>query len=139
MPTADDVLRAQARALIWVLVRYKLYRIGDGAQTLLWRAIEAFGTDSVGAEDLPGIHRDFYSLSLAASAIGLKHRASNASLFLALHTFAGTSDEYRFLQPAWWIAVTLSWLDKNPTPAPELQGEVLEQLDAAFDAEISRT
>ncbi len=137
MPNTDDVLRAQARALIRVLVHYKLYRIGDGAQTLLSRSVEAYGTASNGARDLPTIHRDFYGVSLAASAIGLKHEAANASLFLALHTFCGTTDDYRFLKPAWWIAVTITWLHKKSVPEPGLQGEVLEKLEAAFDAEIS--
>jgi len=137
MPNADDVLRAQARALIRVLVHYKLYRIGDGAQTLLSRSVEAYGNASSDARDLPTIHRDFYGTALAASSIGLKHRAANAALFLALHTFCGTTDDYRFLRPAWWIAVTLAYLEKKPVPDPGLQGEVLEKLEAAFEAEIS--
>jgi hypothetical protein len=66
----------------------------------------------------------------------LKHRAANASLFPALHTFCGPTAEYRFLKPAWWIAVTLTWLAKRPVPNPCLQGEVLEKLEAAFEAEI---
>ena len=137
MLNTDDVLRAKARALIRVLVHYKLYRIGDGAQTLMWRSVDAYGTASSGARDLPAIHRDFYGLSLAASAIGLKHEAANASLFLALHTFCGTADDCRFLKPAWWIAVTITWLAKKPVPDSGLQGEVFERLENAFEAEIS--
>jgi hypothetical protein len=136
MSNADDVLRAQARAIIRVLAQYKLYRIGDGAHTLLWRAVEAYGTATSGARDLPTLHRDFHGLALAASAIGLKHEAANAAMFLALHTFTGTTDEYRFLKPAWWIAVTITWLDKRPVPEPGLQGEVLERLEAAFEREV---
>jgi hypothetical protein len=137
MLTADEVLRAQARALIRVMVHYKLFRAWGGAPTLIWRAIEAYGTASCDASDLPTIHRDFYGTALAASSIGLKHRASNAPLFLALHTFAAAADEYRFLQPAWWIAVTVAYLDKKPVPEPSLQGEVLERLETAFEAEIT--
>jgi hypothetical protein len=136
MPNADDVLRAQARALIRVVFHYKLYRIGDGAHTLLWRAVEAYGTASSDARDLCTIHRDFNGTALAASAVGLKHQATNAALFLALHSFCSTTDEYRFLKPAWWIAVTTTWLDKRPVPEPRLQGEVLEKLEATFEHEI---
>ena len=136
MPNADDVLRAQARALIRVLAHYKLYRIGDGAQTLLWRAVEAYGTASRDARDLPMIYHDFNRMALAASAIGLKHEAANAAMLLAMHTFYGTTDDYRFLKPACWIAVTISWLDKKPVPEPGLQGEVLERLEAAFEREV---
>jgi hypothetical protein len=136
MSSTDDVLRCQARALIRVLSHYKLYRIGDGAPTLLWRAVEAYGTASSGARDLCTIHRDFNGTALAASAIGLRHEAANAAMFLALHTFCGTTDDYRFLKPAWWISVTITWLDKRPVPEPGLQGEVLERLEAAFDREI---
>ena len=136
MLNADDVLRAQARALIRVLAHYRLYRIGDGAQTLLWRAVEAYGTASSGARDLRTIHRNFNGTAMAASAIGLKHEATNAAMFLALHTFCGSTDDYRFLKPAWWVAVTITWLNKKPVPEPNLQGEVLERLEAAFEREI---
>ena len=135
MLNADDILRAQARALIRVLTHYKLARVWGGAPKLIWRAIEAYGTES--ASDLPTIHRDFYSLALAASSIGLKHRALNAPLFLALHTFAGDTNEFRFPEPAWWVAVTVAFLENKPVPEPALQGEVLKRLESSFEAEIS--
>ncbi len=137
MSSTDDVLRAQARALIRVFTHYTLYRACGGAPTLMWRAVEAYGCASAGASDLQTLHREFYHVALAASSIGLKHRAANAPLFLALHTFAGSTDECRFLQPAWWIAVTIAYLDKKPVPEVALQGEVLERLEEAFDLEMA--
>ena len=137
MSSTDDVLRAQARALIQVLAHYKLYRACGGAPELIWRAIEAYGAASDGASDLQTIHRDFYHVALAASSIGLQHRAASAPLFLALHSFSPSTDESRFLLPAWWIAVTIAYLDKRTVPEVALQGEVLERLDEAFDVEMS--
>jgi hypothetical protein len=137
MSSTHDVLRAQARALIHVLAHYKLYRACEGAPTLIWRAVEAYGTASDAASELQTIHQDFYHVALAASSIGLKHRAANAPLFLALHTFVGSPGECRFLQPAWWIAVTIAYLDKKPVPEVALQGEVLERLEEAFDIEMA--
>jgi hypothetical protein len=137
MSSTDDVLRAQARALIHVLAHYQLYRALAGAPELIFRAVEAYGTASDGASDLPTIHREFYHVALAASSIGLKHRAANAPLFLALHSFSGSAGEYRFLQPAWWMAVTIAYLDEEPVPEVALHAEVLERLEAAFDVEMA--
>jgi hypothetical protein len=58
-------------------------------------------------------------------------------LFLALHSFSASTDESRFLLPAWWIAVTIAYLDKRTVPEVALQGEVLERLEEAFDVEMS--
>ncbi len=42
-----------------------------------------------------------------------------------------------FLQPAWWIAVSIAYLDKKMAPEVALQGEVLGHLEEAFDVEMA--
>lgn len=137
MLNTDDVLRAQARALIRVLVHYKLDRVCGRDPTSLCGVLEAFGTARGTASDLQIIGRNHVNAAAAAFCVGLKHRAPNAALYLALVSFTGPTPEYRFLEPSRWIAVTLAYLDKKPDPDPGLQSRVLEKLEAAFEAEIS--
>jgi hypothetical protein len=136
MLNTDDVLRAQARALLRVLVQYKLDRVCGREPTSLWGALKVFGTASGTASDLQTIGRKYANAAAAAFCIGVKHRAPNAALYLALVSFTGPTPEYRFLQPSRWIALTLAFLDKKPVPDPGLQDRVLEKLEAAFEAEI---
>jgi hypothetical protein len=137
MLTADDVLRAQARALIRVLVHYKLDRVCGREPTSLWGALEVFGTASGTAPDLQTIGRKYANAAAAAFCVGMKHRAPNAALYLALVSFTGPTPEYRFLEPSRWISVALAYQEKKLVPEPSLQGEVLEKLEAAFEAEIA--
>jgi hypothetical protein len=136
MRSTDEVLRAQARALIRVLVHYKVDRVCGRDPTSLCGVLETFGTAGGTASDLQTIGRKYANVAAAAYCVGVKHRAPNAALYLALVSFTGPTPEYRFLQPSRWIALTLAFLDKKPVPDPGLQGEVFERLEAAFDAEI---
>jgi hypothetical protein len=134
LATSDVVVRAQARALIRVLKFYKLDR-DWGGPTPLWRALEAFGNSGTAA-DLQKIGRDCGGTAAAAFCCGVKHRAPNAALFLALASFTTSSPAYRFLDPSRWIALVFAFIDKKALAEPGIQGEVLERLEAAFEAEM---
>jgi hypothetical protein len=134
MATQDDVVRAQTRALIRVLVEYQLDREWGGP-TPIWRDLETFGQSGTAAE-LRKIGRDHGGTAAAAFCCGVKHRAPRAALYLALASFTRASPAYRFLDPSRWIALAFAFRDKKPTPGPGTQGEVLERLEAAFEAEI---
>jgi hypothetical protein len=73
----------------------------------------------------------------AAFCIGVKHRAPNAAVHLALVTFTSSSPEHRFLEPSRWIALALVFMDKGSTPGFGVQNEVFQQLESAFDSEIT--
>jgi hypothetical protein len=134
MATSDDVVRAQARALVRVLSDYQL-DCERGGPTPLWRDLQTFG-DSGTAADLHKIGRDFGGTAAAAFCCGVKHRAPNAALYLALASFTRASPAYRFLDPSRWIALTFAFRDKKPAAEPGAQGEVLERLEAAFEEEM---
>jgi hypothetical protein len=132
MATSDDFVRAQARALIRVLKFYKLDREWGGP-TPVWRALEVFGHCGTAA-DLQRIGRECGGTAAAAFSCGVKHRAPNAALLLALASFTTSSPPYRFLDPSRWIALMFAFRDKKANPG--IQGEVLERLEAAFEAEM---
>jgi len=87
MRSIDKVLRAQARALIAVLDHYKLVRACGEERPPIWRDVEAFGTGSGTAVDLQCVGRNEAGTTAAAFCIGVKHRAPNAAVHLALVTF----------------------------------------------------
>jgi hypothetical protein len=134
MATEDDVVRAQARALIGVLSHYRLDREWGGP-TPLWRALEAFGRGGT-AGDLQRIGRECGGTAAAAFCCGVKHRAPNAALYLALASFTRSSPAYRFLDPSRWIALVFAFRDKKAVADAGIQDEVLERLEAAFEAEM---
>jgi len=135
LASQDDVVRAQARALIRVLVQYGL---DDkwGGPTPLWRDVETFGHgfDTVG--DLQTIGGRYAGTAAAAFCGGVKLRAPNAALFLAFSTFTRASPAYRFLDPSRWIALCFAFREGKTAPDPAIQGEVLERLEAALAVEI---
>ena len=135
MASSDDVVRAQARALIRVLIDYQLDREWGGP-TRLWRDLETFGRSGGTAADLRKIGREHGGTAAAAFCCGVKHRAPNAALCLALASFTRASPAYRFPDPSRWIALMFAFKDKKPTADPGAQGEVLERLEAAFEAEM---
>ena len=134
MATSDDVVRAQARALIRLLADYQLDREWGGP-TPLWRDLETFGCSGTAAE-LRKIGRDHGGTAAAAFCCGVKHRAPNAALYLALASFTRASPAYRFLDPSRWIALAFAFRDKKSVADSGIQGEVLERLEAAFEAEM---
>jgi hypothetical protein len=136
MATQDDVLRAQARALIRVLHHYKFDPASGAAPAPLWQAVEAFGRSGGTAADLQAISRKYAGTAAAAFCCGVKLRAPNSALFLALAAFTGSSPAYRFLDPSRWPAPAFAFTDKKAAPDPAIQGEVLERLEAAFEVEI---
>ena len=135
MRSIDKVLRAQARALIAVLDRYKLVRACGGDRPPIWRDVEAFGTGSGTAVDLQSIGRNEAGTTAAAFCIGVKHRAPNAAVHLALVTFTSPSPEHRFLDPSRWIALALAFMDIS-IPGSGIKDEVFARLESAFDAEM---
>ena len=137
MRSIDEVLRAQARALIAVLDHYNLIRACGGDRPPIWRDVEAFGTGSGTAVDLQSIGRNDAGTTAAAFCIGVKHRAPNAAVHLALVAFTSSSPEHRFLEPSRWIALALVFMDKGSTPGFGVQNEVFQQLESAFDSEIT--
>jgi hypothetical protein len=138
MASSDDVVRAQARALNRVLKHYRLDR-RFGGPTPLWQAVETFGRSGGTAADLQAIGRKYAGTAAAAFCGGVKHRAPNAALCLALSAFTRVSPAYRFLDPSRWIALCLAYMDKRTVADPGVQREVLKRLEAAFEDEIDET
>jgi hypothetical protein len=138
MATSDDIVRAQARALIRVLHFYGLDRGSVGGRTTIWRDVEAFGHDLGTAGDLQSIGRKHAGAAAAAFCGGVKDRAPNAALHLALASFTRASPAYRFLDPSRWIALWFAFRDEKAVAEAAIQGEVLERLEAAFAAEIDK-
>ena len=135
MRSIDKVLRAQARALIGVLDHYQLVRACGGKRPPIWRDVEAFGTGSGSAADLQSIGRNEACTTAAAFCIGVKHRAPNAALHLALATFTDLTPEHRLLEPSRWIALALAFMDIS-IPRTGIQDEVFARLESAFEAEM---
>jgi hypothetical protein len=129
-----DEEQAQARALIRVLKNYKLDREWGGP-TLLWRELEAFGHGG-GAVSLQGIGRDHGGTASAAFSAGIKNRVPHAALYLALASFTRASPAYRFLDVSRWIALTFAFKDGEAVADINVQREVLERLEAAFEEEM---
>jgi hypothetical protein len=136
MATSDAVVRAQARALIRVLMHYRLDRGSAGGPTTIWRDVERFGHGVDTAGDLQSIGRRYAGAAAAAFCGGVRHRAPNAALYLALASFTRASAPYRFLDPSRWIALCFAFVDKRAAAETAIQGEVLERLEAAFAAEM---
>ena len=132
--TSDDFVRAQARALVRVLMHYGFERELIG-QTI-WRDVETFGHGSGTISDLQTMGRKYAGAAAAAFRGGVSHRAPNAALYLALASFTRVSSAYRLVDPSRWIALCFAFRDKRAVAESALQNEVLERLEAAFDAEI---
>ncbi len=135
MRSTGEVLRAQARALISVLDHYNLVRACGGDRSPIWRDVEAFGTGSGTAVDLQSIGRNVAGTTAAAFCIGIKHRAPNAAVHLALATFTSPSPEHRLLEPSQWVALALAFMEIS-IPGSGIQDEVFARLKSAFDAEM---
>jgi hypothetical protein len=133
MANSDDVVRAQARALIRVLTDYQLDREWS-EPTPLWQALDAFGRGAAG--DLRNIGLEHGGTAAAAFCAGVKYRAPGAALYLALASFARASPAYRFLDSSRWIALMFAFRDKKPAPDRGIQGEALQRLKAALEAEM---
>jgi hypothetical protein len=137
MATSDDVVRAQARALVRVLTHYGLDRRSVGEPTTIWRDVERFGHGVGTAGDLQTIGRKYAGAAAAAFCGGVRHRAPNAALYLALASFTRASPPYRLLDASRWIALCFAFRDKKAVAEAAIQAEVLEKLEAAFEAEIA--
>jgi len=136
MATSDDFVRAQARALIRVLMHYGLDRGSVGERATIWRDVETFGHSMAAAGDLRAIGLKHAGAAAAAFCGGVKHRAPNSALYLALASFTRASPAYRFLDSSRWIALSFAFKDKRAVAEAAIQSEVLERLEAAFAAEI---
>jgi hypothetical protein len=135
MRSIDEVLRAQARALISVLEHYNLVRACGEKRPPIWRDVEAFGTGNGSAVDLQSIGRNEAGTTAAAFSIGVKHQAPNAAVHLALATFTNLTPEHRLLEPSRWIALALAFMDIS-IPRSGIKDDVFERLESAFDAEM---
>jgi hypothetical protein len=136
MATSDDFVRAQARALIRVLMHYGLDRGSAGERTTIWHDVETFGHSVAAAGDLKSIGRKHAGTAAAVFCGGVKHRAPNAALYLALASFTRASPAYRFLDSSRWIALSFAFRDERAVAEAAIQCEVLERLEAALAAEI---
>jgi hypothetical protein len=136
MTTSDDFVRAQARALIRVLMHYGLDRESVGERATIWRDVETFGHSVAAAGDLKTISRKHAGMAAAAFCGGVKLRAPNSALYLALASFTRASSPYRFLDSSRWIALSFAFREKRAVAEAAIQSEVLERLEAAFAAEI---
>ena len=138
MATSDDFVRAQARALIRVLVHYGLDRGSVGERTTIWHDVETFGHSVATAGDLKAIGRKHAGRAAAVFRGGVKLRAPDAALYLALASFTRASPAYRFLDSSRWIALSFAFRDKRAVAEAAIQSEVLERLEAALTAEIEQ-
>ena len=133
MASSDDIVRAQARALIRVLKNYGLHR---GSADAIWREVETFGFGVDPAEMLQSIGRKNAGAAAAAFRGGVKLRAPNAALYLAFSSFTRASAAYRFLDSSRWIALCFAFADRREFAEAAVQNEVLQRLEAAFAAEV---
>jgi hypothetical protein len=135
MVSADAFVRAQARALIRVLIFYGFDRglVGEA----LWRDVETFGHGAATAGDLNIIGRKHAGAAAAVFCGGVKLRAPNAALYLALASFTRVSPQYRFLDPSRWIALSFAFRDKRAVAEAAIQREVLGRLESALASEIA--
>jgi hypothetical protein len=127
MSPSDDLVRAQARALIRVLQYYGLDR---GSADAIWRDVQTFGSDLDTLMDLRTIGRKHAGAAAAAFRGGVILRAPNAALFLALSSFTRASAAYRFLDSSRWIALCFAFMDRRAVAEAAVQTEVLERLEA---------
>ena len=109
MATADDFVRAQARALIRVLVHYGLDCGSAGERTAIWRDVETFGHSTAAAGDLRAIGLKHAGTAAAAFCGGVRDRAPNSALYLALASFTRASPAYRFLDSSRWISLSFAF------------------------------
>ena len=135
MSPSDDFVRAQARALIRVLQYYGLDR---GSADAIWRDVQRFGSGDT-AMDLRTIGRKHAGAAAAAFCGGVKLRAPNAALLLALSSFARASAAYRFLDSSRWIALCFAFMDRRAVAEAAIQTEVLERLEAELAAELGKS
>jgi hypothetical protein len=134
MSSSDDVVRAQARALIRVLKNYKLDRDG-GERTPIWRDLETLGQGGRAAS-LQRIARDHGGAAQAAFRAGIKNQVPHAALFLALSSFTRASPPYRFLDVSRWLAIMFAFRDGGVVADISVQREVLQRLEAALEEEV---
>ena len=137
MKSTEEVLRAQARALIDVLGFYGV-EPDDDQHWRFWRAIEAFGQGIRGSRGLATIHLDFYDVAWAAAVAAPRYKVRDY-LTLALFAFCENRPIYRFREPAKSIARAVVLKRENSAPNVEMEGEVFERLEDAFDAKIFQT
>jgi hypothetical protein len=134
MSSSDDVVRAEARALIRVLRFYKLDREWRGP-TPIWQDLEAFG-NGASTLTLHKIGRDHGGTASAAFSAGLKLKAPSAALYLALASFTRASPAYRFLDASRWMALSFAFERGEAVADISVQREVLERLEATFEEEM---
>ena len=134
MSTCDDVVRAEARALIRVLRFYHLDREWGGP-TRIWRDLEAFGHDG-SPMTLRRIGRDHGGTAAAAFSAGVKLKSPSAALYLALASFTRASPAYRFLDTSRWLALCFAFQNGEAAADISVQREVLERLEAALEEEM---
>jgi hypothetical protein len=135
MAIQGDVVRAQARALIRVLISYGLDREWGGP-TPIWQDLKEFGHSATTA-DLQTIARRYAGTAAAAFCGGVKNRAPHAALYLALASFTRASSAYRLLDSSRWIALMFAFMDKKAVADSAIQNKVLKSLETAFEAEMS--
>jgi hypothetical protein len=137
MITADDVLRAQARALVKVLAFYHVNRIQHQQFTSFRGNIEAYGNGETGALDFVGLLRKFHDAAFEAGIGNMHRKWPGYALVVALYSFCQRAPVFRFLEPAKSIALAVELLRQTPKPFRILHREVFERLEDAFDAEIN--
>ena len=134
MSIQDDAIRASARALIRVLIDYRLD--GEwGGPTAIWRDLATLG-QSGNAVELQIIARRYAAAAAAAFRGGVRNKAPQAALFLALATFSRVSPAYRFFDSSRWIALMFAFMANKPVADPGIHDEILSRLENAFDAEM---
>jgi hypothetical protein len=135
MAIQGDVVRAQARALIRVLISYGLDREWGGP-TPIWQDLKEFSRSAT-TDDLQTIARRYAGTAAAAFCGGVKNRAPHAALYLALASFTRASSAYRLLDSSRWIALMFAFMDKKAAADSAIQNKVLKSLETAFEAEMS--
>jgi len=136
MAPSDEFVRAQARALIRVLVHYGLERSSASLRSTIWCDVETFGHSLSAAGELKNIGRKYAGTAAAAFCGGVKDRAPNAALYLALASFTRASAPYRFLDASRWIALSFAFRDKRAVAETAVQSDVLQRLEAALAVEV---
>jgi hypothetical protein len=136
MRSEDEVLRAQARALLKVLRGYSFDRLPSQTSLRHWQAIQRYGSGCSRAPSLSAIHDQYESTfrdpARRVTALGLV----GSAVFLALHHFTVREPVHRFLEPSRWIVSARYYLVGRRLVCRIERDVIFEKLELAFDQEI---
>lgn len=135
MLTDDRALRARCSALLGAISDYQLERLGKRGTGDLLHQLHAIRENQSCSVDLENLRKRFANEGGAAFSVGLRHGASNAPLFLSLHTFTARPPDQRLFESSRWIALTRAFVRGESKITLQDHLEVFEYLERKFKEE----